>query len=159
MSTTPTQLPDPAELYAALKAAGGRRHKIARRMTYRCSSHRCLLLDVFDVPDLGQILLHQKRYKFSPQQNEAASVPEARVDKTYDGDRHWIERSYWLNDSGLKWTGVTVSADTGKPVVSGVTVQCDHVNAHLISADDFWRDWNAGHAQIKVKTDGHRYGV
>lgn len=159
MSTTPTQLPDPAQLYAALKAAGGRRHKITRRMTYRCSSHGCLLLDVLDVPDLGEILFHQKRFKVSPQQNESTSAPEARAVETHDGDRHWVERTYWLTESALKWTGPSISAETGKPVVSGVQLQCDHVNAWTLTAGDFWADWNAGHAELKVKPHGHRYGV
>lgn len=138
---------EPAELYRALLSSG--RLSGLRRLTYRCATHRCTLLDAVDTP-MG-ILLHQIRFKQSNEINQERSSESGRRANTTDGDRHWRERTYWLPESALNWP-----QDLG-----GQALTCDHVGVPyvLLRAGDFHEDWDAGHAEVRVRVDGSRYAV
>lgn len=139
---------DAAELYRALLVS--RRLSQLRRLTYRCSSPaRCLLLDAVETP-LG-VLMHQRRFKFSPGENAALSNEAGRANNTYDGDNHWRERTYYLKESAL------AHPEDGDGPHLGVS--CDHVLDYHLKATEFDTDWRAGHAEVRVQPNGTRYAV
>ncbi|MFD6676070.1 hypothetical protein ACFWDA_17085 [Rhodococcus zopfii] len=137
----------PEDLYNALLTTG--RLPQLRRLTYRCDTNRCLLLDVVDTP-LG-VLLHQKRFKYSEVENLARSNAAGRERNTFDGDRKWMPRTYFLQSSALAYPD-------DRPAMSQ-DVSCDHVLAYQLTASDFRDDWQAGRAEIRVRVDGSRYAV
>lgn len=118
------------------------------RLQYRCTTERCLLLDVIPLPD-GNAVLHQLRYKYSPEQNDQRSSESGRQANTYDGENHWRERTYLLSQSALRFP------EDGR--MSGQQITCDHVLAYLLSATEFRDDLTAGHALVAVRPDGTRY--
>lgn len=130
---------DADELYRALVSSG--RLSSLRRLTYRCTTARCLLLEAVETP-LG-VLVHQNRYKLSPGENLARSSEDGRRANTYDGGRHWRERSYWLASSALAYPD-----DMPPP---GLSLTCDHVLEHMLTAPAFRDDWQAEHAEVKVR--------
>lgn len=130
---------DAAELYRALLSSG--RLSTLRRLTYRCRAGGCLLLDAVDTP-LG-IVMHQTRYKYSPEENARRSNAEGRAKNTEDGDRHWRPRTYFLAVSALRFADDPVSG-------YGSEVTCDHVLGHLLTAPRFQRDWDAGGGVILI---------
>lgn len=143
---------DAEELYRALLSSG--RLPTLRRLTYRCATRRCLLLDAVETP-LG-VLVHQDRYKYSEGQNLARSSEDGRRVNTYDGVNHWREHSYWLTSSAL--------AHPSQPgVIGGETMglgfSCDHVLDVMLTADDFEGDWRAGRVEVRVRPDGSTYAV
>lgn len=140
-------LPDATTLYDALRADNTRLGAL-RRLTYRCP-HRCLLLDAVAVAET--VLVHQKRYKYSEDENLARSNDAGRAANTYDGANHWRERTYWIGQSALAHP-----EDTPAPRL-GIT--CDHVLDHQLLATDFHADWSAGHADVVIRPDGSRYAV
>lgn len=133
------------DLYRALLTSG--RLPGLRRLTYRCTAARCLLLEAVETP-LG-VVVHQTRYKYSEAENLARSSESGRAANTYDGRNHWRERTYYLKQSALSWPD-----DPG-----GQELTCDHVLGHLLTAADFQRDWRAGHATVRLRPDGSRYSV
>lgn len=141
MNTTPD------DLYRALLTSG--RLPQLRRLTYRCATNRCLLLDVVDTP-LG-VVLHQKRFKHSESENLARSNAAGREHNTFDGDRKWMPRTYFLESSALSILDGTRTPSQG--------LSCDHVLDRPLAAVDFHDDWQAGHAEIRVRVDGSRYAV
>lgn len=139
--------PDPETLYTALISEPDRLAAL-RRMQYRCPS-RCLLLDALALPD-GDILLHQKRYKYSDGINRERSSEEGRAKNTFDGDRHWKPPgSYYIGSSALNLTDAE-GATLG--------IQCDHVLVQL-KPSEFRSDWDKGHAEVRIRADGTRYAL
>lgn len=140
---------DAAELYRALLTSG--RLSGLRRLTYRCATEaRCTLLDAVETP-LG-LVMHQVRYKYSAGENLERSSESGRAANTYDGANHWRERSYFVEQSALS---PSFLGDDG----AHLEVTCDHVLAHPLTADDFHADWEAGHAEVRVRPDRTRYPV
>lgn len=143
---------EPDDLYRALLNDG--RLPQLRRLTYRCATPaRCLLLDAVETP-LG-VLLHQRRFKQSHEVNQARSSASGRAANTSDGHRHWLPRTYWLEQSAL-WQ------ESRPDVIGGIagtqSVTCDHVGMPdvLLSADEFRADWDSRHAVVLVRPDGSR---
>jgi hypothetical protein len=146
---------DPEPLYVALIGDPARLGKL-RRLQYRCDTERrCLLLDAVATGDT--ILLHQKRFKNSDAVNKRRSNEAGRARNTFDGDRHWLPRSYFIGQSALAHPD-----DRPTPRLS---LQCDHVGVLpggddlTLSALDFHDDWDAGRAEVRVRADGTRYAV
>ncbi|WP_454778104.1 hypothetical protein [Georgenia muralis] len=126
------------------------RLRTLRRLTYRCATtDRCLLLEAVDVTPLG-VLLHQRRYKYSPAENERRSSEAGRARNTYDGANHWRERSYFIETSALAYP-------EDRDMHLGVS--CDHVLDYMLTGAEFVRDWEAGHAEVRVQSDGSRYAI
>ena len=96
-------------------------------------------------------MLHQTRYKYSDEQNERRSSASGRERNTYDGATHWRERTYYLEQSAL------AHPDDRPTPQLGVT--CDHVLQYLVTAPEFRDDWQARHAEIRVRPDGSRYAL
>lgn len=125
-----------------------------RRLQYRCSQ-RCLLLDAIELP--GTVLLHQKRYKYSADLNEARSSDAGRAKNTFDGANHWRPRTYFIESSALAYPDDRPTPRLG--------IQCDHVGATATGAEvtllapDFQSDWRAGHTDVTVRNDGTRFAV
>ena len=144
--------PNPETLYRALTAEPGRL-KAVRRLQYRCPK-RCQLLDAIEVP--GTILLHQKRFKNSDAVNQQRSNEAGRAKNTFDGDRHWLPRTYFIEVSAL--------AHPEDPRMR-LSLQCDHVGVLgdgddlTLSGADFHADWDARRAEVRVRPDGTRYAV
>lgn len=143
----------PEDLYTALISDG--RATQLRRLTYRCATpHRCLLLDVIETP-LGTVL-HQKRYKSSPEVNLRRSSAAGRAANTIDGDRRWKPRTFYLEQSGLAWS---------QEPRAGQSLRCDHVGVLpdggdvVLVAAEFTADWSCGHTEVLVRRDGSRYAV
>jgi hypothetical protein len=128
--------------------------RIERRLQYRCTS-RCLLLDAIEAGE--SVLLHQKRYKNSDEINLRRSNEAGRARNTFDGDNHWKPRSYWIGQSALAHP-----EDLPEPRIS---LQCDHVGVLpdgselTLRASAFHEDWRAGHAEVRVRSDGSRFSV
>lgn len=147
--------PDAKVVYEALRA-DAKRLKNQRRLTYWCASERCLLLDAVDTPQLGTILLHQKRFKNSPQLNERRSSAAGRAASTFDGETHWRPQWYYLYESALR---------LADEPTSGQSLQCDHVGVLpngddlLLRAADFSEHWGAGHVEVRVRADGSMFVV
>lgn len=137
----------PDDLYRALLTSG--RLSELRRLTYRCDSGRCLLLDTVETP-LG-VLLHQKRYKYSEVENLARSNASGRARNTFDGDRKWKPSTFFLESSALGYPDDTPAPRLG--------LSCDHVLDYPLSASDFRDDWEAGRAEVRVRVDGSRCAV
>ena len=120
---------------------------------YRCRAEKCLLLGAYDIN--GEVLIHQREYKYSPAKNEACSNAAGRAKHTTDNNRHWRGHTYWIGTSALdrSWTSggeavptVTVFIDEdGKShhgsTLSGMNLTCDHLDSTLLTADRFWNDW------------------
>lgn len=132
---------DPDILYTALLNEPGRLSSL-RRLQYRCQPHRCLLLDAIDVN--GHVLLHQQRYKLSPDWNAARSSAAGREKNTEDGENHWRARTYWIETSALDLTD-------GEGATLGL--QCDHLDKQL-RPSQFHAAWSGGHADVSVRPDG-----
>jgi hypothetical protein len=147
-------LPDPEALYVALRG-DTKRLGIARRLTYWCSTERCMLLDAIEVGET--VLIHQKRFKTSPEINDRRSSEAGRARNTFDGENHWKPRTYWIESSALAYP------DDRPPM--RLSVQCDHVGPLptnddvTLTAPDFRDDWQAGHTEVRVRSDGTRYAV
>lgn len=147
--------PDAELLYTAL-VSDGKRLGSLRRLQYRCAAEGCLLLDAVDVG--GAILLHQKRYKNSPDVNERRSNSAGRARNTFDGATHWKPRTYWIESSALAYPD-------DQPQMR-LSVQCDHVGVRpgggddvTLSARGFHDDWNARHAEVRLRADGSYFAV
>lgn len=142
----------PDDLYTALVSSG--RLAELRRLTYRCTVARCLLLDVVETP-LG-VVLHQKRFKNSSEVNQRRSNAAGRAKNTLDGDRRWKPRTYFLQQSALSWPD---------DAAGGQSLQCDHVGVLADGGDlilrsvDFAADWQARHTEVRVRPDGTRYAL
>jgi hypothetical protein len=148
-------LPDAEALYIAL-IGDPKRLKTLRRLQYRCSrDDRCLLLDAVAIGDT--VLLHQKRFKNSPEVNVRRSSESGRAANTFDGRNHWKPRTYYIASSALNYP------DENPPPRQ--SIQCDHVGVTgagddvCLTAADFQGDWTAGHAEVVVRADGTRYAV
>ena len=137
---------DPEVLYVALVSDPGLL-RAQRRLQYRCTS-RCLLLDAIAVPAPERILLHQKRYKLSPQWNATRSSEAGRAANTYDGDNHWKSWTYYVGTSALDL------ADPG----AVLDAQCDHVSKRLKPLE-FNEHWHRGHTEVRVRADGTMFVV
>lgn len=137
--------PDPDVLYSAL--LNGARLSSLRRLTYRCHAARCLLLDVVDTP-VG-VLIHQKRYKYSDEQNLQRSSAAGRAANTLDGNNHWRAHSYFIETSAL-----ANAERAGRTDVS-----CDHVLGYPLTAATFWTDWKSDTTEVRVRVDHTRYAV
>ena len=74
-------------IYRLLRQAGQLERR--RLLAYRCP-RRCLLLDVFPTPYGPGVFL--PAFRLSPEQNMDTS-PQARAERTTDGDRRWVERA------------------------------------------------------------------
>lgn len=148
-------LPDAETLYVAL-VGDPKRMRQLRRLTYRCVTDRCLLLDAVQVADT--VLLHQKVFKNSHEVNQRRSNEAGRKANTVDGDRHWKPWTYYIGQSAL-------GHPEGSGSMAGQSLQCDHVGVtsggsdFVLSVHDFHADWAAGHAEVQVRGDGSRYAV
>lgn len=148
--------PDPETLYEALIADPARLRTL-RRLCYWCNraDGRCLLLDAIVMPNT--ILLHQKRFKNSDAVNLRRSNEAGRAKSTFDGDNHWMPRTYFIGQSALAYPD-----DRPPPRQS---LQCDHVGVLpdgsdlTLTAAEFHADWNAGHTEVRVRPDGTRFVV
>jgi hypothetical protein len=124
-------------------------------MQYRCSAHRCLLLDAIAIMDT--ILLHQQRYKHSESVNQCRSNAAGRTRNTFGEGTHWKPRSYFIGNSAL------AHPDDIPP--QQLAIQCDHVGVTpngaiaTLLATDFHSDWQAGHTEIAMRRNGTRYAV
>ena len=144
-------LPDAEPLYIALIGAPDRLGAL-RRLTYWChrTDQRCMLLDAIAVADT--VLIHQKRYKTSHELNERRSNEAGRARNTIDGQNHWKPRTYWIATSALAYPD-------DRPTMR-LSIQCDHVGPRAdnsqvtLAAPDFRDDWQAGHAEVRVRPDG-----
>lgn len=143
--------PDPETLYRALTADPGRPRTL-RRLQYRCPE-RCQLLDAIDIS--GTVLLHQKRFKQSDAVNRKRSSDAGRAKNTFDGNNHWKPRTYFIDSSALAYPNDT---PTPRLAIDHVGVLPDG-NELTLSAIDFHTDWDAGHAEVRVRSDGTRYAV
>ena len=137
------------DLYVALTSPG--RASQHRRMTYRCAEHHCLLLDAVDAGPLG-IVLHQKQYKYSEQENQARSNTAGRLRNTVDGNRKWKARSYNIDQSALTRKFVDDELMT-------LSVSCDHVLSYALTNKEFWSDWESSHKTIRIRANSSRYAV
>lgn len=137
------------DLYTALTSPS--RATKHRRMTYRCASHQCLLLDAIDAGPLG-IVLHQSQYKYSETVNLAQSSAEGRAKNTVDGNRKWKARTYDIEQSALakKFAGEQQML---------LALSCDHVLSYQLTNNEFWSDWDSSQKTIRVRTDSSRYTV
>lgn len=147
-------LPEPEALYVAL-VSDARRLGSLRRLQYRCTSKdRCLLLDAVAVGE--SVLMHQKRFKQSDVVNQRRSNDEGRAKNTFDGDNHWMPRTFWIGRSALNHP---------EDERSRLAIQCDHVGVLpnggeiALTAREFHDDWREQHAEIRVRADGSRYAV
>lgn len=145
--------PDPDALYVALIGDPSRLSGL-RRMTYRCDTRRCLLLDAVVVAD--KILMHQKRFKQSDAVNQSRSSEDGRRANTFDGNNHWKPQTFFQESSALAWFDAPAA---------GQAIQCDHVGVLpdggqvMLRAEDFEADWEAGHTEVRVRKDGTRFAV
>lgn len=140
----------PGVLYAALLGDAGRLRDIYR-LQYRCAyDRRCLMLDAIQVPEPERFLLHQLRYKYSPDENAARSSEDGRKANTVDGDNHWRDRTFYLSSSALIATD-----DEG--FVLGLT--CDHVLEYHLKPSEFVDDVARRHTEVRLRADGTRYVV
>lgn len=114
--------------YAMLKARGQLRSH--RLLTYRCQ-RRCLLLDVLRTSH--GVIVHQPRYKLSPEVNEQTSSPDGRTNNTEDGDRRWRGHTF--------------------PVEFAINfvLNCDHVNQHVLDRDQVQADVDATRREVVVR--------
>lgn len=140
-------------LYMALTGTTGRL-KSLRRIQYRCASHRCLMLDAIETP--RGVLLHQKRYKYSPAENEARSNEDGRRANTEGGVlgaeaglNKWLERTYFIGQSALAYP-----EDIPEPALE---ITCDHVLAYRLSAPEFERDITGDTREVRIRHDLSRY--
>lgn len=93
-------------LYRAMKATGMLRR--AMLIEYRCPTPRgCLLLGIFATPH-GPAW-YTPPFKFSPERN-ARTSPEARSERTTDGDRRWRDRADLL-DTEDPWEDLALYCD------------------------------------------------
>lgn len=107
-----------------------------RRLTYRCRNRRarCQLLDAIQTPQ--GIILHQKRYKFSPGLNATLSSEAGRQRNTLDGFNHWPPGTYFLGASALAYP-----EDEGP---ASHSLQCDHLKKYDLTSAEFAQDWLVG---------------
>jgi len=98
------------------------------------------------------MVLHQVRFKQSESINLERSNEAGRAKNTFDGNNHWMPRSYWIEQSALHHP---------EDVGSGLSLQCDHVGVPdvILSAAEFSADWAAQHAEVRVRRDGSRYAA
>ncbi|QOR69140.1 hypothetical protein IM660_10380 [Ruania alkalisoli] len=101
------------------------------------------------MPD-GDAVLHQLRYKYSPEENEQRSSEAGRLANTYDGENHWRERTYLRSSSALSYP------DDPRMQLG---VSCDHVLDYLLTAEEFQADLNAQHTEVRIRSDRTRYAV
>lgn len=124
-----------------------------RRLQYRCE-RRCQLLDAIETPQ--GIILHQIRFKQSHEVNQQRSNAAGRRANTVDGANHWKPRTYFIEVSALG-----IRQDPGPRLA----IQCEHVGVTgdggevALLATEFWDDWEAGHAEVRVRRDSSRYAV
>lgn len=137
------------DLYIALTSPS--RAGKHRRMTYRCASHQCLLLDAIDAGQLG-IIMHQGQYKYSDSENQSRSNANGRARNTIDGNRKWKSRTYEIEQSAL----AREFSDEDRMTLS---VSCDHVLSYEISNEEYWSDWESGQKTIRIRADFSRYTV
>ena len=109
---------DTLAVYRVMAASGTTAKN--RITVYRCATHRCLLLDVFNTPAGPAIYFPLARR--SPERN-ATTAPAARETRTTDGDRRWVEHADLLDfyHQGEDYE---------------FKVSCDHVLEHVLPADD-----------------------
>jgi len=135
------------DLYLA--ATNAKTAKKPRRLTYRCESHQCMLLDVVDAGPLG-IVLHIPQYKYSDTANRERSSESGRKANTVDGDRRWKSHTFYLEQSALSWEG---------DEIAGQSVACNHVLDYTISPDQLQSDLASSTSTIRVRPNMSRYAV
>ena len=123
-----------------------------RRLTYRCTSHKCLLLDVIDAGPLG-IIVHRPRYKYSDTVNQKQSSDAGRKANTIDGNRRWKAHTFNIAQSGLAASLI----DTDD--IGDMSLSCDHVLNHMLTAKKFWDDWEKGATNVRISPNNLRYAV
>ncbi len=126
------------DAYAALVTTGQLRTRTGRLLTYRCSEHRCAVLHVFELPQLGTVI-GVPRHRTSPTETAATSNPAGRAKHTEDGTRRWVAYA----------SPITLFAD---PVVA-----CDHLRSVTIPQSAILDDWDAHQDVILVRRDGTRH--
>lgn len=122
-------------VYDAMLTTG--RMGSVRRVEYRCRAQGCILLHVFEVPDVG-IVVGFPRHKLSAAETEATTVPAARARHTEDG-RHWR----------------AMAAPRGE--VSVPVLACDHVRGVRLPDAALDTDWRMGRTVVLVAADGTRH--
>lgn len=71
--------------------------------TFRCSKRGCVLAYVYVTP--CGVIVHQPRYKLSPEVNAASSNESGRANNTLDGDHKWKSKSHFLEkDNRYRFT-------------------------------------------------------
>ena len=140
--------PDPEVLYVAMIGDPSRLRAL-RRLRYWCANERCLLLDAIEVADT--IVLHQKRYKYSPAENADRSSESGRRANTYDGENHWKEHSYFIGTSALAHP-----EDDGLQYLG---LHCDHIAEYALQPSEFDADLRDGHTEVRLRADGTRFVV
>ena len=140
---------DADALYVALIGDTARLRDL-HRLQYRChSGDRCLLLDVVVLPD--DVLLHQKRYKYSDSENAARSSESGRRRNTYDGENHWRARTYFIGTSALAHP-----EDDG---LQQLGLTCDHILEYSLLPSEFHADLRARHSEVRLRPHGTRFVV
>jgi len=90
-----------------------------RLLTYRCP-RRCLLLDVFRTPAGSAVYFPP--VKLSPDHN-TETAEAARIERTTDGERRWVERADMLAALG------------NGPRLPPLHLNCDHTRSSLALDD------------------------
>lgn len=139
---------DPDALYIAL-VNDPSRVRLLPRLRYWCARERCLLLDAMTLPT--DVLLHQKRYKYSPAENACRSSEAGRKANTYDGGNHWVSHSYFIGTSALAHP-----EDDG---LQHLGLHCDHVVEYRLQPSEFHADLRDGHTEVRLRADGTRFVV
>jgi hypothetical protein len=103
-----------------------------RLVTYRCP-RRCLLLDVFRTP--AGPAVYFPPFKLSEEHNQR-TAEDARIERTSDGVRRWIERAEMLAifKSGLY-----------------LELNCDHVSRHILTGDEITATITAANDTVIVQ--------
>lgn len=122
------------QVYEALVQTGKLHSSRVRCMTYRCASHGCTVLDVFEVPGEG-VVVGVPRYKTSRKTTEETSSGSGRQANTEDGERRWRRHATF-------WDGFDRS------------LACDHLNQVTVSAGVLMADWEARRTEVRVRPDG-----
>lgn len=104
--------------------------------SFRCAQARCLLLDIFHTP-VG-LAAYKPPVRFSPEHNSGTD-PGARVERTTDGDRRWVE-----------------SADLLLPDHLEYWVSCDHILNAVITAEQASEAATRRTATVLIQSDAMR---
>ncbi|MGP5599923.1 hypothetical protein ACTXPG_14195 [Glutamicibacter arilaitensis] len=138
---------DAHDLYLAATTA--KTAKKPRRLTYRCESHHCMLLDVVDAGPLG-VVLHIPQYKYSNKANDERSSESGRKANTVDGDRRWKAHTFYLEQSALTWED---------DMIAGQSLSCNHVLDYTLNGKEFQDDLGSSKELVRIRTNHTRYAV